>query len=369
MKKSKLSIPLMLILTILLVSISCTRENRNAESETLKIGIVVPLSGNGTVIGENSMQGAEMAIQEINEAGGLMGKELIIDLQDSKSEPKEGVNIIKRMVSNDQKPFMVYSIVSGVTMAMRPDTEAHEILLVSAVGTDKFIPNSSFTVRNYISASSVGRVIVPYIQDSLGLGSVSIFYANNEYSTSIKNAMVKFADSLSLPVQFAEPFNEARYDYKSLIAGSINDQTDCIFIDGVGTGLGTMIKQIRESGYEGIIVSTPLVKEPDVVTAAGDAITGVNFMDFRYDENSSDPKIQGFVQKYEEKYGSIPSNFAVISYEGVKLILNKINEINSLDNDEILTALNEVRGLEGIFGDISIYDREFEYSFKINRFN
>jgi branched-chain amino acid transport system substrate-binding protein len=363
----KLIIPVIgLAMFGLLFNFGCNSVKTNAD--LIKIGIVVPLSGNGAVIGNYSKEGAQMAIDEINASGGLLGKKIGIEVQDSKSDPKEGVNIIKNIVNEKQKPFMIYSIISGVTMAMRPETEKNKMILLAAIGSNKFIPNSKYTIRNYVSGKIIGEKIVPFIKDSLRIKSLSIFYANNEYSTSVKNGVEKSCKDAGLKIQFTEPFDEKLPDYKSLVAASINNHTECIFIDGIGNGMGSMIKQIRESGYKGLIVSDPIIKFPDVMTSAGSAIKGVYYLDYTYDENSSDPKMKAFTDSYKARFKSIPANFAVISYVGMKMLLEKINEIRTMDCDKIIEAMNSVKNYPGVFGPISVENREMQFTYTYKRF-
>jgi branched-chain amino acid transport system substrate-binding protein len=272
------------------------------------------------------------------------------------------------MMSEKQKPFMVYSIISGVTMAMRPETEANKMILMGAVGTDKFIVNANYTIRNYVSATTIGNHIAPFIKDSLKVKTVSIFYANNEYSTSVKNGVEQKCKEAGLTIQFTQPFDEKVPDYKSLVAASINNKTECIFIDGIGNGMGSMIKQIRESGYKGLIVSDPIIKFPDVMTAAGDAIKGVYYMDYSFDENSQDPNTKSFVDDFKAKYNSSPANFAVIGYVGMKMFLEKINEIKTLDNDKIIEAINSVTDFTGVFGKVGVKNRELQFTYTYKRF-
>lgn len=353
---------------ITLIFAGCGNNQSKKAAITIKIGVIIPLSGNGATIGSDTKNGVQMAIDEMNANGGLMGKKIEIEIQDSKSDPKEGVNIIKNLLSEKQKPFMVYSIISGVSMAIRPETEKNKVILMSAVGTDKFIANSNYTIRNYLSATTIGSHIVPFIKDSLKVKTLSIFYANNEYSTSVKISVEKKCSDVGLSIQFSQPFDEKIPDYKSLIAASINKETGCIFIDGIGNGMGSMIKQIRESGYTGLIVSDPIIKFPDVITAAGDAIKGIPFMDIPYDVDSSDPNTKAFVKSFKEKFNSNPENFAVISYQGVKMVLEKINEIKSLDNDKIIEAVNNIKNYPGLFGPISIENREFQFTYTFKKF-
>jgi len=365
MKSTILTYALILLVAGLLTACGDKKSNT---ADTYKIGIVVPLSGNGTTIGTHSSQGVQLAVAEINAQGGLLGKQIELEIQDSKSDPKEGVSIIKNMMSESHKPFMVYSIISGVTMAMRPETEANHVILMGAVGTSKFIPQAKYTIRNYVSADAIGKMIAPFIRDSLKLPGLSIFYANNEYSTSVKDGVEQKCKALGLSVQFTQSFDEKTPDYKSLVATSINKQTQCIFIDGIGNGMGTMIKQIRESGYTGAIVSDPIIKFPDVMTAAGNAIKGVYYMDYSYDESLDNPKTKAFVDSFQAKFHSFPANFAAIGYEGMKMLLMKINEIGTLDSDRIIESINTIKDHNGVLGPVSVLNREMQFTYTYKRF-
>lgn len=350
-----------------LATLGCGDDGRANKQDNIKIGIVVPLSGNASVLGSHSKQGAELAIEEINRKGGLLGKLITVEVQDSKAQPKEGVNIVKNMVSEEQKPQIIYCVISGVAMAIRSTTEENKMILLAAVGTDKFISGSEYTVRNYIPAAIIGNSIALYVKDSMKSKSLGIFHANTEYSLSVKNALVKKVEELGLDMKFTRIYDETKHDYKSLVSGYVNQNVDVIFVDGIGTGLGTMIRQIREMGYKGRIISTLLVKDPDVKTAAGNALQDIYYLDFAYDQNSDNPRVQKFTELYKQKYNQEPTIWAVIAYDGMKLLLDKINEKQSLNNDTIIKSILNVSEYSGLFAPIAIKNREFEFSLKIKK--
>ncbi|PYS66792.1 MAG: hypothetical protein DMF69_25025 [Acidobacteria bacterium] len=122
---------------------------------------------------------------------------------------------------------------------------------MSAVGTDKFLENSRYTIRNYVSATTIGQNLAPYVKDTMQAKTLLVFYSNNEYGQSVKDAVKKVGEQKGLSVS-TEPYEETSLDYKSLIAAKVSKGTECVYVAGVGKGLGTMIKQIRESGYTGI---------------------------------------------------------------------------------------------------------------------
>jgi branched-chain amino acid transport system substrate-binding protein len=285
-----------------------------------------------------------------------------LDIQDSKADPKEGVSIIKKMMVQKNKPFMVYSIMSGVTQAIKPETEANKVILMSAVGTDRFLENSKFTIRNYVAATTIGKELSQYLKDTMNVNNLTIFFSNNEYGKSVKDAVVKSCAEKNINV-LSEPFEETSLDYKSLIAAKITNNTECVYVAGVGTGLGTMFKQIKESGYIGKLISDQLITFPDVEKAAGRTLKGIPYLDFAFDPNSKNATIQNFVNGFENKFKTPPQNFSVITYDGVKLLFSIVEKTGTLDSDSLITELNKVEDHQGIFGPISVTNRNVNFYF------
>lgn len=362
--KSKIKfISFVALMVATLVFAGCNNNQTTKQEEKIKIGAIVPLTGNAGVLGEYTLKGLQLAVDEQNAKGGLLGKKIELDVQDSKADPKEGVAIIKNMLAQDQKPFLVYSIMSGVTMALKPETEKNNILLMSAVGTDKFLENSKFTIRNYVSATTTGQNLAPYLKDNLKVNNLIVFYSNNEYGISVKDAVTNFAEEKGITVS-SEPYEETTPDYKSLIAAKINKNTECIYVAGVGKGLGTMIRQIRESGYTGKMVGDQLITFPDVINVAGDALKGIPYLDFAFDVNSTNPNTKSFVESFRGKFKTDPENFSVITYDGVKLLFNTIEKNNTLDSTKLVDALNNTKDYQGVFGPVSVTDRNVNFTFQ-----
>lgn len=346
----------------LLIFWGCNGNQAKQEVEQIKIGVVVPLTGNAGTLGDYTLKGLQLLVDEQNAKGGLLGKKVVLDIQDSKGDPKEGVSIIKKMVAADDKPFMVYSIMSGVTQAIKSETEANKIILMSAVGTDKFLKNSSYTVRNYVAATTTGREISKYLKDNQ-INSLAVMYSNNEYGNSVQSAVQRYCEEQGVSVT-TEPFEETSLDYKSLIAAKIGESTECIYVAGVGKGLGTMIRQIKESGYDGRLIGDQLITFPDVVNIAGSALDGVPYLDFAFEVNSEEEDIRAFVDAFKEKFDNEPLNFSVITYDGARLLFDVVEKTKSLNSDTLVAELNKVDNFKGVFGTVSVEDRNIDFSFK-----
>jgi branched-chain amino acid transport system substrate-binding protein len=356
-----------IIMGIAIIS-GCHGNHKTRVTETIKIGVVVPLTGNAGILGDYTLKGLQYAVDEQNSKGGLLSRKIELDIRDSKADPKEGVNLINKMMEQKNKPFMVYSIVSGVTQAIKPVTEANNIILMSAVGTDKFLEESKYTVQNYISAATIGKEISQFLRDTMKVSSVTIFYSDNEYGKSMKDAVVKNCIEKKINV-ITEPFDETSLDYLSLIAAKINKDTECVYAVGVGAGLGIMFRQIKESGYCGKIIGDPLMAYPDVEKAAGSALKGITYLDLAFNSKSKDTTIQAFVNGFENKFKISPQNYSIITYDGVKLLFSLIEKAGTINSDVLIKELNNVRDYQGVFGPVSVTDRNINYRFIFKTWN
>lgn len=340
----------------------CENGRRTNPTATVKVGVIVPLTGNAGVLGDYALKGVQLAVDEQNARGGVLGKQIELDIQDSKGDPKEGISVVKNMLAKEQKPFLIYSIVSGVTLALKPETEKNNIILMSAVGTDKFLENSRFTIRNYVSATTIGQNLAPYLTDTLKVRNLVIFYSNNEFGSSVKDAVKRLCDQRGLQVS-AEPYDETSLDYKSLIAAKVGRETEAIYVIGIGKGLGTMFKQVRESGYTGKIIGDQLMNAPDVISVAGDALNGNQYLDFAFETDSAHPSTKAFVDAFRNKFRADPQNFSVIAYDGVKMLFSTAENIKTIEGDKLVQSLNGIKDYQGVFGPISVTDRNVNYTF------
>ena len=362
MQRTYWRVPVVALIVVVLLWSGCGNDRQPNPAETIKIGIIVPLTGNAGVLGDYALKGVQLAVDEQNAKGGLLGKKIELDIQDSKGDPKEGVSVVKNMLASEHKPFLIYSIVSGVTLALKPETEKNKILLMSAVGTDKFLENSRYTIRNYVSATTIGQNLASYLTETLKVRNLVIFYSNNEYGSSVKDAVKRLCEERGLQVS-AEPYDETSLDYKSLIAARVGRETEAIYVVGIGKGLGTMFKQVRESGYTGKIVGDQLMNAPDVISVAGDALNGNPYLDFAFETNSTNPSTKAFVDAFRSKFQTDPQNFSVIAYDGTKMLFSTVENSKTVDGEKLVVALNGIKDYQGVFGPVSVTDRNVNYTF------
>jgi branched-chain amino acid transport system substrate-binding protein len=124
-----------------------------------------------------------------------------------------------------------------------------------------------------------------------------------------------------------------------------------------------MFKQVRESGYMGKIIGDHLMNAPDVVSVAGNALNGNRYLDFAFETDSANPNTKAFVDAFRNKFRDDPQNFSVIAYDGTKLLFRTVENSKTTEGDKLVQSLNGIKDYQGVFGPVSVTDRNVNYTF------
>ena len=228
-------------------------QNQNKEVEEIKISAILSLTGNGAALGDYAKKGLELEVEEKNAAGGILGKKIVLDIYDSKSDPKEGVNLAQKIFSTGNKPVLLYCQLSAVSLAVKPIAEQNKQLMFALSGADNLLQGTNYTFRNWLPPLEAGKALTKFMKDSLNIHEYGILYANSEFARSMKDAATNEGKQYGLKVLFEEPYDEQSTDYKTTVLKCIKKNPKYIYVvgymDSWTTGYtGSYILQYDSSG-------------------------------------------------------------------------------------------------------------------------
>lgn len=320
----------------------------------ITLGCVIPLTGNSSDLGSYSLHAIQLCVDEWNNKGGINNNLIEIDANDSQADPKLGISLTQKMMMN-KKPLLVYSLISGVTLNVQNITKQNKSILMACVGSAELFKNDTlYTLRNFVSPSVVGEGIATYIQSKYSNYSLSIFYVNNTFGESYCRSVMQSAQERNLRIRQSIPYDDTR-NYKDIIAKSSLSSNDIVYIAGVGQNIGLLIKQLRETGFSGIILGDPNLPNASAINVAGNHMNNVYYLDILKPQTS---EYNLFISKFKQKYSTEPDNFAIIAYITTNFILNIANDLKSEDTMKIIEAAKNYT-YHSIIGDIFIKKNEF----------
>ncbi|MFQ5857524.1 MAG: ABC transporter substrate-binding protein, partial [Anaerolineae bacterium] len=274
-------------------------------AESIKVGFFGPLTGPTSQAGRALMQGAQLKFEEVNEAGGVLGRQVEFITCDDKSTPEEAVKCVQRLINQDRVVVNVGSLHSPHLMATGPILDEFKVPTVAA-GTSPTWCQQGFQYlwRALPNAGQATKALAAALEGT-GLNKMAILYQNDDYGISGAEAIkesLTFAETVS-----EEAYNLGDKDWSGQIIKMVAAEPDFLVAWGLGDDLGPIFNQMRGLGWTGPIVAAEGATLPQIVDVAGENVDGVIFGALYYipekAEDMPNPLIREFLKKYEARYG------------------------------------------------------------------
>lgn len=354
---------LLLGIFLLLVPVAACRPAAPAPGlpAEIKIGCVMSMTGALAAMGVNMRDGAKLAVKEINAAGGIAGKKVVLLVEDDATDPASSLAAIKKLVEVQGVKVIVGPMISGAVMASGPYVSERGVLLVSPSATSPKITEQPWTQWAFRTAPSdtfQGAAAAKIIVDK-GFKKVAILVMDNAYGVGIET-VAKEALKGKAEIVASIRYDEKKLDYLTEL-GTIKDKKpDCVLHVGYHDdgaivykqALGLGLDTIQWVGVEGVH-GMPLDKFPEAGKFMSKAIVGT------VPQTSEDlPAFKKFRSAYETEYKTSPTVYCDTTYDAVKLVSLAIEKAGAYDGGKIRDALWKVgKNYAGASGTITFDEK------------
>lgn len=302
----------------------------NKDSNTIVIGLINPDTGELATYGEKIRRGIAIAEEEIAEKNLLSGSKLKVLKEDTKGDSKEALSAVHKLININKTKYIIGEISGNATIAVLPYTESKGVFLFSPGAASPKLTNASILfARNWPSNSAEAISAAEYSYDSLLYRKAIVIYVNNEWGLGLQaNFENKFKEKGGIIID-REQYPYENTDFRSIVAKIKNIEADVIYLAGNQREMGLFMKQLRESKNNTPVVSNTSFLETDCLNLAGNAANGVIVPTPAYDPTNSSEKVKAFTEKYEKKYGVMPSLVDANGYDALMLIVEAINKVGN----------------------------------------
>lgn len=322
------------------------------------IGAVFPLSGGAGRIGEMKRQGADLAAEQLNAAGGVNGRELRISYQDSKNTTTEALVGFNKLVDVDQAR-VVMSAMSQVSLALVAPADRKQVVLFANASHPELTRKSPFVFRNMPSTAQNATTIADAAYRDLGVRSVAVLYINDEYGSEAHRVFQKRFSALGGRVTGAASFELSGTDFRATLTKLAQGQPQAWWIPGYGSALGLVLKQRAELKLPGLVMADLGLVDSNVLRTAGGAADRVVVVSPAFDPADKREQVVGFVRAFEAKYHERPSFDAAFQYDAVYLIADALKRASGPSGEALRQALAATSGFVGVCGPTAFgQDRE-----------
>lgn len=318
----------------------------NTSLEPLKIGAIYGITGSGSIFGEEYRNGASLAVDEINAAGGINGRKVELLIEDSQSDPKTGITAFTKLVSIDRVQA-VTSHLSGVTMPILPLALDQDVLYLADASHPKVTQTGNPRIfRHQTNAGGEGEMEAIFASN---FSRIAVLYGDEEYARAIKDRFQEVVPKDQVITY--EPFDNKGSDFRTQIDKVLALKPDLVIVDGIGPAFSIAVKQVREAQYSGPVLASAGFSISGTAKA-GAIIDGVYYLDIK-GFDASIPAVADFVKRYTQRFGIEP-HWAGFAYGDMQLIAAAVRQSGSVEPEVLAKTLHAMKTFNGTIEDMSI---------------
>ncbi|MDD3364912.1 MAG: ABC transporter substrate-binding protein [Syntrophomonas sp.] len=340
------------------------KSDQKAAADKIPVGINVELSGDVASYGSNCANGAELAIEEINKAGGVLGKQLEPLKRDCQSKADEAMNLSAALVG-EKIVAQIGPLTTGNVAGSTPVMMSKKVPLIAPAATavNVTVDEKTGKVNDYIFRvcyldSDQANRMAEFAKNDLKVKTVAIFGStSDEYAKGLAKYFKESFEKNGGTIVAEEGYVNGDKDFKAALTKIKGKNPEFIYVPGYYTEVSVLIKQARDLGITTPIGGGDGWDSPDMIKVAGAAALNNTYFTNHYSVEDPDPTIQAFVKAYTAKYNKAPDSFAALGYDAAKLLAQAIKDAGAADPVKIKDALAKIKDFQGITGKMSINEQ------------
>lgn len=331
------------VISFLLASVMALTSCGKKETNEIVIGGIFPLSGGVAVYGVECKNGIDLAIEEINAAGGVNGKNIVLISEDDEGNPDKTVNAYQKLTSKDGVKLIIGSLTSGCTQAITNRAQAQKVVQIAPAATAPAITDAGdFIFRTCYTDPFQGKVGGKFASEDLGAKTAAILYdTGNDYSVGLTENFEAAFTAAGGTIVSKEAYTTNDKDFNAQLTKIKSANPDVIYLPDYYNVVALISKQLRAQG-----INVPIIGADGwdgILGNAGDEVLN-GFYSNHYAVDSTSASVQNFVKAFNAKYSKDPNAFAALGYDSVYLLKDAILKAGSADSVAVKDALSSISG-------------------------
>ncbi|WP_374214158.1 ABC transporter substrate-binding protein [Candidatus Desulfosporosinus nitrosoreducens] len=339
-----------------------TASGGSGDSNTpIKVGGNLELTGGTAMFGQAAQNAINLAFEQQNAKGGVLGRQIVLDAADNKSDAGESTSAVTKLVTQDKVVAVIGSMTSSVTLAAVPVVTDNKIPMISPSGTNSKLTVDPATnqVRPWIFRACFidpfqGQVAANFAINNLKAKAAAIIIdQKSDYSKGLADAFkTNFQKGNGQIVGTEQYVAGSDKDFRPILTRIKAENPDMVWVPGYYQEVGLIVKQARELGMKMPFMGGDGWDDPQLFNIGGnDALNNTYYVDH---VATDDPGMATFVKDYKAKFNSEPNAMAALGYDAANLLIKAIEDAKSTDPEKIRTALENMKGFNGVGGEITI---------------
>jgi branched-chain amino acid transport system substrate-binding protein len=329
------------------------------DADTILFGEVGSLTGAQATFGISTKNGIQMAIDEVNAAGGVTvdgkAKKIAVRVYDDQGKSEEAANAVTRLINQDKVVVILGEVASSNSLAMAPKAQAAGVPMITPSSTNpKVTEVGDYIFRVCFIDPFQGTVMAKFATDTLKAKNVAILKDNkSDYSLGLTQFFTETFKGLGGTIVAEEAYSQGDTDFRGQLTAIKGKNPDAIYVPGYYTDVGVVARQARELGLKVPLLGGDGWESEKLFELGGSAISGSYFSN-HYSTDDPTPRVQNFIKNYEQKYGSKPDSLGALGYDAAMVAIEAIKRAGTVDGAKLKDAIAQTKDHPGIAGSITL---------------
>ncbi len=353
-----------LLSTVTGVALALTASTSSFAQQTIKIAVAGPMTGDYAIWGNTSYRGVEMAIQDLNAKGGVLGRKFEFVKFDDKGDSIESANVAQRIVGDKDFVAVIGHVFSSCTLAAGPIYSRGKVPEIAvASSSKKVLPSGKYVFRINLGDEKAGVDMASYTMQKVKVKKIAVIMEQSDYAEGLVSTFQAKVESMGGSIVTKQKFVSGQdRDFNVILTSIKTLRPDLILLAAFSPDAALIAQQARNLG-----IKTPL-EVPDAACdadflklagVAGEGVLGFNY----FDTSSKDPRIQKLAKRYQTNYHEELGHFTPFAYDAMCVVAEAIRLGGKADRASIYANLPKVNIADGLTGQISFQNRERAVSY------
>jgi branched-chain amino acid transport system substrate-binding protein len=326
--------------------------------ETIKLGLITPLTGDVKTFGESSKNAFLMAIEDYSKTGKYQISPVIAD---DRNDATEGTNAALKLITQDKVAGIIGPLTSKIAIPVSEIADKNKVPMISNAATSTKVTvyngkRKPYVFRSCFTDPFQGSVVANFALNDLKARTAAVLYdVGNDYSKGLAEFFKTTFEKGKGTILAYESYQKDDVDFSALVTKIGVKKPDVIFIPDYYNKAALIARQVREKGLKSAMVGGDGWDSPDLIKIGGSAIIG-NYFTNHYSPERKDTVAEAFIAKYKQKHGAVPDALAALAYDATMIYLQSLDKAKKATPEEVMKVLTDLKNFKGVTGNIS-FDR------------
>jgi branched-chain amino acid transport system substrate-binding protein len=329
--------------------------NAASNGGDILVGEYGSLTGAQATFGTSTHTAIILAMDEINAAGGVNGRKIKVLTEDDQSKQEEAANAVTKLISQNNVLAILGEVASSNSLAAAPISQSNKVPMITPSSTNPEVTKKGdYIFRTCFTDDYQGENIARYAATQLHYKTAAILTdVKNDYSTGLTATIDRVFTSLGGKIIAKQSYSNGDSDFRSQLTAIRATNPEVIFVPGYYTDVGQIAIQARDLGMKQPLMGGDGWESPKLIEIGGKALEGCMYTN-HYFYGDPAPLVSNFVQKYKQRYGSIPDGMAALGYDAARVLADAVKRAKKLDGPSLRDAIAATKNFQGVTGTITI---------------